>query len=199
MTCRAGQANLSISTAAPSVSPVGSSNTLIHSAGNGIGSTETAPTGYTKPTNGELTTPTASATDVTYTLAHGAGATGTVSGTLSSSTSNFAHLVSFPDALPNVIKTFSFATTAESFVATAGASSTLSYDSATGDPAGALKARILGRNKADTDYWEWTGTWEDLGVPTGATVTNVQLLSAQTRLHRIHDRREFHDRPLPTP
>ncbi len=78
-------------------------------------------------------------------------------------------------------KTFSFATTAESFTGTAEGESTLSYDSGTGNPAGALKSRILGRNKVNDNYWEWTGTWEDLGVPSGGTVTQIRVNAGYTK------------------
>jgi hypothetical protein len=78
-------------------------------------------------------------------------------------------------------KTFSFATTAESFVGTPGAESTLSYDSGTGNPVGALKSRILGRNKVNDNYWEWAGTWEDLGVPAGGTVTQIRVNAGYTQ------------------
>jgi len=41
---------------------------------------------------------------------------------------------------------------------------------------GNLQAQRDGRNRTDgTPYWEWSGTWEDLGVPSGSTVTAVNL------------------------
>lgn len=83
--------------------------------------------------------------------------------------------------MATVTKTFHFAADAESFVANAGANSTLSWDGTTGNPAGALKARILGRNKNNANSWVWTGTWEQLGVPAGSTVTAVRVDSAYTR------------------
>ncbi len=80
-------------------------------------------------------------------------------------------------------KTFTFETTAESFSGTAGSGdSTLSYDSGTGNPLGALKSRIYGRKSGpDANYWEWTGTWEDLGVPLGGTVTQIRVNAGYTR------------------
>ncbi len=69
--------------------------------------------------------------------------------------------------------TYSFATTAESFTATAGADSTLSYDAANGNPAGALKSRITGRNKNNVNKWSRTLTFADMGVPSNATVTDI--------------------------
>lgn len=83
--------------------------------------------------------------------------------------------------MATVTKTFSFATNTESFVATAGANSTLTFDSGIGNPAGSLKARIAGRNKNNLNYWEWTGTWESLGVPTGSTVTAIRVSAGYTR------------------
>lgn len=83
--------------------------------------------------------------------------------------------------MATVTKTFAFLSNAESFVATAGPASTLSWDGTTGNPAGSLKARTAGRNKIDSNYWEWTGTWEQLGVPTGSVVTGIQLSSTSTR------------------
>jgi len=80
-------------------------------------------------------------------------------------------------------KTFTFENTAESFSGTVGsADSTLSHDAATGNPQGALRSRIYGRKAGpDANYWEWTGTWEDLGVPSGGTVTQIRVNAGYTR------------------
>jgi hypothetical protein len=80
-------------------------------------------------------------------------------------------------------KTFTFETTAESFLGTAGSGdSTLSYNSGIGNPFGALESRIYGRKSGpDANYWEWTGTWEDLGVPSGGTVTQIRVNAGYTR------------------
>jgi hypothetical protein len=80
-----------------------------------------------------------------------------------------------------VTKLFAFAASAEGFVATQGANSTLTWDSTTGNPAGALKARITGRSKSNANWWAYTGTWESLGVPVGATVTAIRVSAAYTR------------------
>lgn len=85
-----------------------------------------------------------------------------------------------------MIKTFSFNSTAENWTATVSGATSLSLtrdttassdadnDSNAGD--GTLQARRTGRNLTDGDaYWEWAGTWEDLGVPAGATVTQCDL------------------------
>ena len=83
---------------------------------------------------------------------------------------------------PSVTKLFAFATTAESLAATTTTNTTLTYDAATGNPVGTLKARISGCNKGpESPYWEWTGTWEALGVPAGATVDLVRLNAAASR------------------
>jgi len=79
-------------------------------------------------------------------------------------------------------KTFSFTTTAEGFIGTSGGKSVLSYDSGTGNPAGSLKTDSAGRNNSDISDWTWSGTWEDLGVPTGATVTQVRINSGYTKV-----------------
>ena len=83
--------------------------------------------------------------------------------------------------MATVSKVFHFATDAEGFVATPDANSTLTWDGTTGNPAGALKARTSGRNKVNVSYWEWTGTWEALGVPAGSTVTAIRVNSGYTR------------------
>jgi hypothetical protein len=44
-----------------------------------------------------------------------------------------------------------------------------------GGPEGCMYANIVGDSQADAGYWEWTGTWEDLGVLPNSIVTAVQL------------------------
>jgi hypothetical protein len=80
-------------------------------------------------------------------------------------------------------KAFPFATTAEGFTGNPEtADCTMSYDSGVGNPAGSLKARTFGRNKTTVNnYWEWSGTWEDLGVTSGDVVTQVRLNAADNR------------------
>jgi len=79
-------------------------------------------------------------------------------------------------------KTFSFASTAENFVGNSGGKATLTYDSETGNPAGSLKTDSSGRNNNDISNWTWTGTWEDLGVPAGAIVTQIRVNAGYTRV-----------------
>ena len=70
------------------------------------------------------------------------------------------------------LKVFSFATTAEGWAFTTVDNATGLYVGGSGNPAGSLQIDNLGRNKVDqTSYWEWTGTFEDLGVPSGATIS----------------------------
>ena len=81
-----------------------------------------------------------------------------------------------------VTKQFTFASSAESWSATPGnAATTMSYDGSYGDPSGALKSDTAGSSKASANYWEWTGTWEALGVPSGATVTQIRLFAHEYR------------------
>jgi len=78
-------------------------------------------------------------------------------------------------------KIFPFLTTVEGFTAVEGGSALLTYDSGVGNPSGSLKSRVSGRNKAGTSYWEWTGTWEDLGIPSGDTITQIRINDADNR------------------
>jgi len=79
-------------------------------------------------------------------------------------------------------KTFTFATSAEGFTGTSGGKSNLTYDSGVGNPAGSLKTDSAGRNNLDTSDWTWTGTWEDLGIPAGSTVTQIRLDAGYTKV-----------------
>ena len=82
--------------------------------------------------------------------------------------------------MATVQKTWPWATTVEGWSAV-GDTATREYDGSYGNPAGSLKERLTGRNKTDAGGWRWTGTWEDLGVPTGSTVTNVRVESCDYR------------------
>lgn len=73
-------------------------------------------------------------------------------------------------------KAFPFTTDLEGFVPTGGnADTTLDWSSVGGNPGGCASSRIFGRNKSADPTWDWDGTWEDLGVPAGATVTHAQI------------------------
>lgn len=83
--------------------------------------------------------------------------------------------------MATVTKTFTFLADAEGYVATAATGVTLAYNSTVGNPAGSLSASTANKNVvAAPSYWEWSGTWESLGVPVGATVTAARLTSAST-------------------
>lgn len=75
-------------------------------------------------------------------------------------------------------KTFTFATTSDGWTFTSGGNATGTFTSGDGNPAGSLLVSNLGRNKVDVNgYWSWTGTFEDLGVPSGDTVTGYSAAS----------------------
>lgn len=83
--------------------------------------------------------------------------------------------------MPTLNVTFAFASDAQSFTATAGTNSTLTYDGATGNPAGALKSVVSGSNRNDNNSWARTLTYEAMGVPTGATITGITSASLQSK------------------
>ncbi len=86
-----------------------------------------------------------------------------------------------------VVKSFSFNTDLENWAFNAGGGTSLasSRDTTEDSPndtnagTGVLQSRRTGKNIKDgVPYWEWgngTLTWEDVGVPVGATVTSVDL------------------------
>jgi len=84
----------------------------------------------------------------------------------------------------SVIVTFDFATDAQGFVATPGGpNTTLSYDSAIGNPAGSLKSRVVGKNINEqfVNDWRLETTFEGLGVPAGSTITGITSASMQSK------------------
>ncbi len=87
-------------------------------------------------------------------------------------------LHSFSDTLNY---TFNFASSSEGFTATTGGQSTASFDSGNGNPAGSIYTQITGRRRTNSNYWEWTGTFEDLGVPSSSIITAIQLTGAYNR------------------
>lgn len=83
-------------------------------------------------------------------------------------------------------KQFSFNVDAESWVATGGGATGIFQNrlatagaESPNDPnagSGGIRTNRSGKSLSDgTPYWEWSGTWEALGVPTGATITAVNL------------------------
>jgi len=74
-----------------------------------------------------------------------------------------------------ITKTFTFDSTIESWAGTPATDVVMDRSTADGSPGtGCLSARLAGKNKnPGASYWKWIGTWEDLGVPSGATITDV--------------------------
>jgi hypothetical protein len=87
--------------------------------------------------------------------------------------------------MATITKTFSFLSGTEGFVGHVESAFVGSfYDGSNGSPApGSLAMYIGGTTPAfnSTNYWEWTGTWEQLGVPAGAMVTSIRLAGVQYR------------------
>jgi hypothetical protein len=85
--------------------------------------------------------------------------------------------------MPQIVKRFSFASNTENWISSFNGGSNLTMDWVTTDDSpndpnsnGCLRTRRTGRNVSNGDpYWYWQGTWEDLGVPAGATVTGVKV------------------------
>ena len=81
-------------------------------------------------------------------------------------------------------KQFTFTLDAESFSPTVeDGSATLDWYSGDGNPSGSLRSRIVGRNKTSNNYWEWSGTWEDLGITSGDTIDQVRLAGHDSKVH----------------
>jgi hypothetical protein len=77
-----------------------------------------------------------------------------------------------------LVKRFRFSSDTESwsFTTTSGAdgSRDAGSDSPNDGTGGAIQSRRTGRNNTSAgNYWEWSGTWEDLGVPANSTITGV--------------------------
>ena len=84
---------------------------------------------------------------------------------------------------PAVTKTFTFTSGIETWTATTASDGTCSGSSidasritSGGNPGQALQITTSssGIDTACNSYWEWSGTWEDLGVPINTTVTAVK-------------------------
>jgi len=84
--------------------------------------------------------------------------------------------------MATVTKTFTFGSDAEGWAVSGGtADTTLGWSSTDGNTGGCLSSRLFGRNKSADPHWYYLGTWEDMGVPAGATVTHIQLLGFDWR------------------
>lgn len=80
--------------------------------------------------------------------------------------------------MTTVTKTFAFLSNSESFSGVSGGSGvTMDWYASDGNPAGCLRSALTSNSLTRVNYWEWVGTWEDLGVPSGATVTYARLNS----------------------
>lgn len=79
--------------------------------------------------------------------------------------------------------TFDFLTGRQNFFPVLTSGATSEWDSTIGNPAGSLKITRAGKNLVPSQsYWQWTGTWNALGVPFGAVVTHVSLGGAWNRV-----------------
>lgn len=82
--------------------------------------------------------------------------------------------------MATLTKQFSFNTDNEGWTAT---SSNLTLVRSTDEDStndtnsgnGVLQSTESGRRASGTGYWSWTGTFEDLGVPSGAVVTGINV------------------------
>ena len=84
--------------------------------------------------------------------------------------------------MSTLVKTFSFATDAESFVASNQGQATLTYSSGSGNPAGSLFYDNDGNGFSSPNaLWTWTGTYEDLGIPASSTITDITTTSADVQ------------------
>lgn len=82
--------------------------------------------------------------------------------------------------MATITKNFSFNTDLESWTSSVGSSTTASRSTTqestndTNSGTGSFSLRIYGRAKTNNgNYWLWTGTWADLGVPAGNIITSV--------------------------
>ena len=67
-------------------------------------------------------------------------------------------------------QSFTFDAGVEGWTFTSGGKATGTYDAS-----GYLDNNSTGRNNSDVSYWQWSGTWEDLGVTPGDIVTDVNM------------------------
>ena len=76
--------------------------------------------------------------------------------------------------MATLVKTFSWTSDADSFTFTPVSNATGAWSSTGGDAdAGCLSTDNSGRNKTDVGAWTRTLTFEDMGVPTGQTITGI--------------------------
>jgi len=108
---------------------------------------------------------------------------GNVSGTKTRITEDLTFDGSGSFGVGEMEKTFSFDGSTESWTFSFFCSDPLdgtftgSFDGGNGNPAGSLLSdyhKNEGSNMECSSYWEWTGSWEDLGVDSGAVVTSTK-------------------------
>jgi hypothetical protein len=76
--------------------------------------------------------------------------------------------------MPSVAKTFTFNTNTEGFVDIGGTNFPVSWDAGGSPSGGSLDFIAPGIAASHDGTAKWSGTWEDLGVPSGNDVTDVQ-------------------------
>ena len=83
--------------------------------------------------------------------------------------------------MASVTKSFLFHAALESWAATVGAATTGARSTSQNSPndsggSGSLSHRIYGKNKTNAgNYWQWAGTYADLGVPANSRITEINL------------------------
>ena len=84
--------------------------------------------------------------------------------------------------MATITKTFTFDSTTEGFAYTVVGDEVAELDTSNGSPsASSLRLYVIGRNDTVDSNWKLSGvSWEDLDVPSGSTVTNVQVTGIQT-------------------
>lgn len=78
--------------------------------------------------------------------------------------------------MSSTTRTFAFASSQENWSGTpADAKVIMGHNASTGSPGdGCLTASLSSKNEnPGVSYWEWFDTWEALGIPSGATVTEI--------------------------
>lgn len=80
------------------------------------------------------------------------------------------------------IVTFPFASTAQGFVGTPDAGTTMAWSGTQGNPAGSLLTTTTGRRRDVYNVWSLTTDWATLGVPAGKVITRISAASLQTRV-----------------
>ena len=85
--------------------------------------------------------------------------------------------------MATTVKTFDWSANADSFTFTPASDATGAWANIAGETV--LRTQLSGRNKTDTGYWSRTLTFEDMGVPTGATISGITSSSIQSKVYAI--------------